>query len=376
MSQGGITNIEKNDPSIPTQFDTESGSAQAASNVIDVVSDTVANATYAEPLFSTASGNDISYNIQVAAARTGAPGDMLDAGIVSFDDSNFTVDANGYVELVGSLGISQIDADSGSAEPSSGVVDIIGGTGITTSAATNVVTIDLDTPVTVSNGGTGRTSHTAYAVLCGGTTTTAAQQSIASVGTSGQLLTSNGAAALPTFQDAPAGGAWTYISTATASDDASVNFTGLSSSYFAYVVLMENVVPATDATEMRIRTSSNNGSSYDSAASDYGYAVLDVTSGTGVSSDQTSSRMEFTIDGIGADTGEELSGELYIINPSAARYTKIYFRSSYINSFSFPCYTAGMGVRNSAADVDAFQFFMESDNIASGTFKLYGITAS
>ena len=59
------------------------------------------------------------------------------------------------------------------------------------------------TDVAVADGGTGRSSHTAYAVLCGGTTTTAAQQSIASVGSSGQVLTSNGAGALPTFQSVP-----------------------------------------------------------------------------------------------------------------------------------------------------------------------------
>lgn len=53
----------------------------------------------------------------------------------------------------------------------------------------------------VAGGGTGRTSSTAYAVICGGTTSTAAQQSIASVGSAGQVLTSNGASALPTFQD-------------------------------------------------------------------------------------------------------------------------------------------------------------------------------
>ncbi len=56
------------------------------------------------------------------------------------------------------------------------------------------------TDITVADGGTGRSSHTAYAVLCGGTTGTGAQQSIASVGTAGQVLTSNGASALPTFQ--------------------------------------------------------------------------------------------------------------------------------------------------------------------------------
>lgn len=52
----------------------------------------------------------------------------------------------------------------------------------------------------VAGGGTGLTSTTAYAVLCGGTTSTAALQSIAGVGSSGQYLTSNGAGALPTFQ--------------------------------------------------------------------------------------------------------------------------------------------------------------------------------
>jgi len=52
----------------------------------------------------------------------------------------------------------------------------------------------------VDQGGTGATSQTAYAVLAGGTTSTGAYQSVASVGTSGQVLMSNGAGALPTFQ--------------------------------------------------------------------------------------------------------------------------------------------------------------------------------
>ena len=60
------------------------------------------------------------------------------------------------------------------------------------------------TDVSVSDGGTGVSSTTAYAVLCGGTTSTGALQSIVSVGTSGQVLTSNGAGALPTFQSAGA----------------------------------------------------------------------------------------------------------------------------------------------------------------------------
>jgi len=59
------------------------------------------------------------------------------------------------------------------------------------------------TDVVVADGGTGRSTATAYGVLCGGTTATGAHQSIASVGTAGQALLSNGAAALPTFTALP-----------------------------------------------------------------------------------------------------------------------------------------------------------------------------
>jgi len=51
----------------------------------------------------------------------------------------------------------------------------------------------------VDQGGTGATTNVAYSVVVGGTTTGGAYQSVASVGTSGQVLTSGGAGALPTW---------------------------------------------------------------------------------------------------------------------------------------------------------------------------------
>jgi len=74
-----------------------------------------------------------------------------------------------------------------------------GGTGTTSATFVNLAT-NVTGTLPVANGGTGFTNATAYAVLCGGTTSTGAFQSITSVGTSGQVLTSNGAGALPTFQ--------------------------------------------------------------------------------------------------------------------------------------------------------------------------------
>jgi hypothetical protein len=75
----------------------------------------------------------------------------------------------------------------------------------TTAASWDADVQGFTTSLSVALGGTGNTSATAYAVQCGGTTSTGAHQSIASVGTSGQVLTSNGAGALPTFQAAGGG---------------------------------------------------------------------------------------------------------------------------------------------------------------------------
>jgi len=102
--------------------------------------------------------------------------------------------------------------------------------------------------VAVANGGSGRTTNTAYAVICGGTTTGGVEQSIASVGTTGQVLTSNGASALPTFQtisstpttaqvltatagasaDAVGTYAWLVINTSNTSLDFDTNYAGSS----------------------------------------------------------------------------------------------------------------------------------------------------
>lgn len=62
----------------------------------------------------------------------------------------------------------EFDTDSGAANPTgAGVITIAGGTGINTSGAGSTVTINLDDPVIVDNGGTGRTALTDGAILVG-----------------------------------------------------------------------------------------------------------------------------------------------------------------------------------------------------------------
>ena len=76
----------------------------------------------------------------------------------------------------------------------------IGATGVTT---TINGTLDLANALAVPEGGTGGSSFTAYTLVCAGATSTGAFQNVTSVGTTGQVLTSNGASALPTFQTVP-----------------------------------------------------------------------------------------------------------------------------------------------------------------------------
>jgi hypothetical protein len=59
----------------------------------------------------------------------------------------------------------------------------------------------------VAGGGTGNTTFTAYSVICAGTTATGVFQNVSGLGTSGYVLTSNGAGALPTWQAVSASGA-------------------------------------------------------------------------------------------------------------------------------------------------------------------------
>lgn len=123
MSQAGLVDIESSNPQILTSVTTDDGIAIPIANNLEILGVTVANATYPQPTWTTGSGNTVDVNLQVGAAVTGAPVDKNDAGLVSFDDTQFTVDANGYVQLIGGgVAIDSINVDAHTAPGTDPVV--------------------------------------------------------------------------------------------------------------------------------------------------------------------------------------------------------------------------------------------------------------
>jgi len=74
--------------------------------------------------------------------------------------------------------------DSGTATPSGNALTVAGGTGVNTSGSGSTVTVNIDSPVTVANGGTGATTLTDHGILVGSGTSTVTPLGAA---TNGQL---------------------------------------------------------------------------------------------------------------------------------------------------------------------------------------------
>jgi hypothetical protein len=155
-------------------------------------------------------------------------------------------------------------------------------------------------------------------------------------------------------------GAWVEISRATASSSATIDFTGISSTYDAYMVEIYNAVPATDQAQMLFRTSTDGGSSYDSGASDY--------------NDRGSSGDSIILTGnIGNAASENgASGYMMIFRPSQAARCQVLFHTVSITGAGVASALHSAGFRAADADVDAMRFLMDSGNITSGTFVLLG----
>ena len=139
----------------------------------------------------TTAGAISTLTVNVQKAQAIAATDATKVGLANFDSASFSVDANGFVTLVGGgEAIDSIHPDSGTdpvVPTAAGLVNIVGSGSTTTVGSLNTLTIQL----------TGLTNH---AVLVGAGTTTITK--VGPTATTGQVLQSAGAAADPAFSTA------------------------------------------------------------------------------------------------------------------------------------------------------------------------------
>ncbi len=162
----------------------------------------------------------------------------------------------------------------------------------------------------------------------------------------------------------------------TASSSAALSFTTcITSSYDDYLISLVNIIPATNSAIIRLRVSTNGGSSYDSSGI-YSVAQWLWVPGSQASIGNTA-QTYFSITDSAEPTSNSstysINAKLYLYNPlSAVTYKAMtgevvqFNDSSLVNGISF------RGFYKSATAVNAFQFDFTSGDIASGTIRVYG----
>jgi hypothetical protein len=241
---------------------------------------------------------------------------------------------------------------------------------------------------TTSGTASSATTATTATNLSGGSNGTIPYQSASgttqmlAVGTSGQVLQTNGAGA-PSWVT-PSTGAMTLISTSTVTNAASVAFTGLTSAYSSYLLVILNAYNTGSGGYPLYMQVSTDNSTYISTAT-YMYALLynyARSSGSAVSQINNFSnaggydtKIYLSSYGSGGSSSvTPLAGEIKLFNPSnGTQATVIQSRISACDSTPTFAQETGFSANTTTSAIQAFKLYFSTGNIW-GTFKLYGIT--
>jgi len=196
-------------------------------------------------------------------------------------------------------------------------------------------------------------------------------------GTSGHFLKSQGAGSQPVFA-AAGGGAWTFIQAQTASNSSYIEWTTsqITSTYDIYKIFAYNVHSASD--DIQAYVGVDVGAGY--VTSNYKYATGAVVYNGTVAAvgSASASFIRVTKDGAGNATGEHQNYEFTIWDPLATdNWKMIHWHGSHSNQDGedFEFHGSG-GYFSGQAALSKLKFYMESGNITSGDFYLYGLNKS
>jgi hypothetical protein len=167
---------------------------------------------------------------------------------------------------------------------------------------------------------------------------------------------------------------------------ASIDFTtNISSSYFAYQIVLNNLRPATDDVELWLRISTDGGANYQ--VTNYDYVHTNVRADTGASSViSATAGAKIILAGnsaaglaVGSAAEEGVSGIITFHDPASSTiYKPFNFQGGYISAQATPTLWTfnGSGMWKTVTAINAIRIMFESGNITSGTAQLYGMRFS
>jgi len=198
----------------------------------------------------------------------------------------------------------------------------------------------------------------------------------------------NSLSAITSIPAAISGGALNLISTQTASSSSTISFTsGIDSTYKEYIFKFINIHPQTNLLGFLFNGSDDTSShSYDIAkTTTLFYARHKEDGSSGEISYDTSRDLaqgtgfQYLNRLLSNDADGSLSGYLHLFDPSNTTFVKHFISvTNEMNLYgdssvgTHNVFTGGYF--NTTAAITAIQFKMESGNIDSGTFKLYGVS--
>lgn len=226
------------------------------------------------------------------------------------------------------------------------------------------------TAIGATKGGTGQTTWAQGDLLYANATNSLTKLT---AGPSGQVLQSQGTTGNPRWVGAPV-----LISSQTAVSAATVDFTsGIDSSFKTYLVEWDGVKSSTNGNGLQLRVSQDGGATWKSGASDYAYSFAYFSSGATtitVQSSTATSSLNCAVAAIGSGINTSGAGSVKIFNPSdSAKFFMVETSSNVTNSATSVWRSTGTGNYTTAGAVNGIRFLMQSGNIVSGNFRLYGL---
>ena len=183
-------------------------------------------------------------------------------------------------------------------------------------------------------------------------------------------------------------GAIKLIKSIDASSDSTISFVDgtssvvLDNTYRTYIFKFINIHPSDDIRKLLFQGNAAGGSGYNetiTSASFYAYhdeadSEAAVSYYSGGHQAQGTSFQRLVAGSCGNDNDQHTTGELWLFNPSSTTFATHFLARTTLNQDNdgFNDFYVS-GYFNTTSAIDEIQFKMDSNDIDTGTFKLYGI---